>query len=152
MFLSSCSFSSSIPKIKFFPYKEVPGSRGWHRPAKIRQGLSPAAREKWGEMMRGPRRTSRWSGRSSRWSEEARRRAQWAGGGGRPSRWRSDEGGAPPRGRWASVGCEEGRWGGYGDNAQAEKAVDNELELAGVAEQGGGGFAREELVLGLYRH
>ena len=47
---------------------------------------------------------------------------------------------------------EEGRGVGHGDNALAEKAVDDELELAGVAERGGGGFAREELVLGLYRH
>ena len=50
------------------------------------------------------------------------------------------------------MGCEEGHRGGHGDNAQAEKAVDDELELAGVAEQGASGFAREELVLGLYRH
>ena len=38
------------------------------------------------------------------------------------------------------------------DQSQAEEAVDDELELAGVAERGGGGFAREELILGLYRH
>ena len=47
---------------------------------------------------------------------------------------------------------EEGRVVGHGDNALAEKAVDDELELAGVVEQGGGGFAHEEAVLGLYRH
>ena len=50
------------------------------------------------------------------------------------------------------MGCEEGHGGGHGDNAQAEKAVDDELELVGVAERGGGGFTCEELVLGLYRH
>ena len=90
--------------------------------------------------MRGSSATFWWSWLVGRGQEEAGPRRGAAGGGSVPARRRSGDAGVRRPGLGASGGHGEGCGVVHLDQSQAEEAVDDELELAGVTERSGGGF------------
>ena len=79
LFLSSCNIYGLDPRIKFFSYKYAPGRGYSHGIQAIRQGPSPAAKEKWGKTFEARWRTSGWLGLDQWGSEEV---APWRSRGG----------------------------------------------------------------------
>ena len=91
-------------------------------------------------MERGSRATLGRSWEERRWSELGSPRRGAAGGASAPARRRSGDAGARRPGLGASGGHGEGCGVVHLDQSQAEEAVDDELELAGVTKRSGGGF------------
>src|SRR6185312_17564941 len=129
-------------KFWFFSNK-VPGGSSQNRGGLARRFPargSPAARARWGRSERRSCSTDLRVLVATRMTGGEGSAVGAAGGASAPARRRSGDAGARRPGLGASGGHGEGCGVVHLDQSQAEEAVDDELELAGVIERSGGGF------------